>query len=386
LLRAVPSISIASGKPSASQSFAARSGDLDFSPAQLRRIARVYRAVLPAYGIVCAISASELLHRDSLLAASWTFQGLVALAGAALLFRVPEDARRIMQTTFSLLVAAFLVRVGHAANAAEINMQSVTAPLVAGAVVTHTIFPSRSADRFNKVLTLAAAVVAVIGLLLRQSIAPEHVLSVIRFALCAFGVTFLTEFTSALQSEHSRLRSDHAVMESLALSDALTQLANRRACEDVLEREMARSRRHHEALSVILVDVDNFKTINDQFGHDVGDAVLTGVARIFREHLRACDEAGRWAGDEFLITLPSTALEGALVVAERVRGALAQDARFGVGGVTASFGVATFDPQSDDMARLLSRADKGLYRAKACGRNRVGVIHERQPAQARVSH
>jgi diguanylate cyclase (GGDEF)-like protein len=162
-------------------------------------------------------------------------------------------------------------------------------------------------------------------------------------------------------------------MEKLALSDPLTELANRRACEAVLEREIARAQRHGDPLSVLLVDVDKFKNINDRFGHEAGDAVLSGLAGILREKLRTSDEPARWAGDEFLIILPSTPFEGALVVAERLRAAVAQSASFSVCGVTASFGVATLDPDTDDLARLVRRADDGLYRAKALGRNRASA-------------
>lgn len=366
---AVPSVRTAAASPAP-----ARGDDGDFSREQLERVVRVYRAVLPAYAVICGISAANLLHQDVISATAWFFQGVVAAIASVFLLRRPDDALRIMQTAYTALVMGFLVRVAHAtafSADSDVNLQGVTGPLIAGAVVTHTIFASHAAQRFNKLLAICATLVAGVSLLVRASIQPDHVLAVVRFGLCAVGATFLTEFMSALQREHMRLRSDHAVMERLALNDALTQLANRRACHAALEREVARARRHGDPLSVLLVDVDKFKTINDRFGHDVGDSVLVGIARTFREHLRTSDEPTRWAGDEFLIILPSTSLDGALVVAERLRVAVARNTNLGVGGVTASFGVATLDPQGDDPARLVRRADKALYRAKAQGRNRA---------------
>jgi diguanylate cyclase (GGDEF)-like protein len=335
-------------------------------------VLQVYRVVLPPYAIVCAISAWNAFHHDALLAGAWMFQSVVGMAAMLMLLRYPEHAQRVMQGTFAALVTAFLVRVADAtafAAGGDVNLQNITAPLIAGSVVTHTIFADRAARRFNKLLAVGATSIAVLSLMLRASIQSDHMLAVARFGLCAFGTTYLTEFMSALQREHTRLRSDHATMERLALSDSLTQLANRRACEMMLEREIARSQRHGDPLSVILVDVDKFKAVNDRFGHDAGDAVLAGLARVFREHLRASDEPARWAGDEFLIILSSTPIQGALVVAERLRAAVAQCTSLGVGGVTASFGAASLDPENDDLARLVRRADKSLYRAKAAGRN-----------------
>ncbi len=172
------------------------------------------------------------------------------------------------------------------------------------------------------------------------------------------------------------LRMATLVEESrwMATTDTLTGLLNRRALLDWGKREAARASRYKDALSVVLLDVDHFKLINDKRGHSVGDIVLARIAALLSASVRSCDVVARWGGEEFVIALPSTPLAGATLVAERVREALAEseilDPDHGRLGVTASFGVAELSPQ-ESLESLVDRADRAMYGAKSAGRNRV---------------
>jgi two-component system cell cycle response regulator len=163
-----------------------------------------------------------------------------------------------------------------------------------------------------------------------------------------------------------------------AATDTLTGLMNRRAFLEAMERESSRASRHMFPMSVLLLDVDHFKKVNDTHGHDAGDAVLQGVARVLRGIARKSDLVARWGGEEFVVALPQTAETGARIAAERIRRALADAAYKLPGGdtipVTASVGLASIGASDKfDFEEILARADKAMYAAKARGRNRVEV-------------
>lgn len=160
------------------------------------------------------------------------------------------------------------------------------------------------------------------------------------------------------------------VLENLATTDGLTRLANRRTVMGQLEKLIESSASTSAPLSVLLLDIDHFKRINDTAGHGVGDRVLRQVASTLKEALRAEDRAGRYGGEEFLILLPGTAKEQAIVAAERVRASIAQQEIQGLDwNVTVSVGVGCF--LGHTAHGLLATADMNLYRAKESGRNRV---------------
>ena len=170
--------------------------------------------------------------------------------------------------------------------------------------------------------------------------------------------------------ENARL---HEVVEQQASTDELTQLANRRRFMEVLEREQRRIERFGGNLAVVSADLDDFKRVNDRFGHQAGDAVLVMCAEVMRAELRDVDVAARIGGEEFAIVLPETDLEGAISLAERIRSSLGERrVRVGHGRalhVTASFGVAA--QRGGEDADLLVMSDAALYRAKRRGKNRV---------------
>jgi diguanylate cyclase (GGDEF)-like protein len=176
-----------------------------------------------------------------------------------------------------------------------------------------------------------------------------------------------------LKLEESLLAS-HQQLEYLALHDGLTSLLNRRALHDHAEAELSRAARNTTPFSVIMLDIDHFKSVNDRFGHAAGDAALRLVASTLTQQVRAYDVVGRWGGEEFLILLPNTALTEARTVAERVREAIeAARLSLAAGGevqLTASLGVATLSGATT-VTDLTQQADTALYRAKQLGRNRV---------------
>lgn len=174
-------------------------------------------------------------------------------------------------------------------------------------------------------------------------------------------------------TESHQLRQE---LERLATTDPLTGLANRRAFLMRAREEVDRAARHGRPMSVVMIDIDHFKVINDRHGHDVGDQVLQRVAALVRDTVRqSVDVVARFGGEEFVLLLPETGLAGARILAERIRKAFEEslvDTDGGPVSFTASFGVEEFRTALDTgVETVLKRADDALYRAKAAGRNRV---------------
>lgn len=168
----------------------------------------------------------------------------------------------------------------------------------------------------------------------------------------------------------------HATLSQLrrqATTDVLTGLGNRRWLRDIGTSELQRSAREGDALSVIVFDLDHFKKINDEHGHEVGDQVLVMTGAVIQHNMRPYDIAARIGGEEFCILLPRTDIAQALKIAERLRGELAARAvaMLPPGRVTASFGVYRGDPSRETLKAMMMAADRKLYMAKNAGRNTV---------------
>ena len=182
----------------------------------------------------------------------------------------------------------------------------------------------------------------------------------------------------AMQAELARLlgrlTQQNLALEQLATTDPLTGLANRRRLFELLEYEMARQRRTPRALSLLLIDIDHFKRVNDSWGHNAGDRVLLGLAKVLLSGLRQADLTARYGGEEFLVVLPDTNAAGALAVAELIRQRVAASQLSLAEGqtlqLTVSIGAATLQGE-ESIASLIDRADRALYQAKHQGRNRV---------------
>jgi diguanylate cyclase (GGDEF)-like protein len=174
----------------------------------------------------------------------------------------------------------------------------------------------------------------------------------------------------ALRKALTELDLKNMELERLAERDQLTGLYNRRKLDDSLAQEIIRSERYGRPLSVILIDIDHFKNVNDTYGHQTGDTVLVESATRLSDTLRTSDIAGRWGGEEFLVICPETSLEAAQLLAERLRKDYTRRDFSEAGTLTASFGVAAHR-KGLKMKDVVRRADQALYRAKEGGRNRV---------------
>jgi len=174
----------------------------------------------------------------------------------------------------------------------------------------------------------------------------------------------------------SALMNANRELDQLARRDALTELHNRFAAGERLRDEFVRSQRSDVPFSVLLLDVDHFKRVNDTHGHDVGDQVLQGVARQLKASVRASDFVARFGGEEFLVILPDTGTLEAEIVAEKIRRAVDTCELPVVGRVTVSVGLSEWRDDLPDEGLLVRRADQALYAAKAAGRNRVMVWSE----------
>lgn len=198
-----------------------------------------------------------------------------------------------------------------------------------------------------------------------------HSLSIVVYellvAVTSFGVVWIVSYN---------------VQRSLtkqASHDPLTKVLNRRALENIVNTEHSRSLRNNASLSVIMLDIDHFKLINDRHGHGKGDDVLVEIANVLLENTRQYDSIARFGGEEFIILLPNTALSEANIIAETLRLKI-ENHEFNLTAksslkITASFGVSEFDLIKDGWLNVLERADRGLYQAKATGRNKVIVFN-----------
>jgi two-component system, cell cycle response regulator len=181
-----------------------------------------------------------------------------------------------------------------------------------------------------------------------------------------------------IKSLQDELRKANELLTRLTNIDHLTNLFNRRYLSEVMESEFFRARRNKDHLSLIIIDIDYFKKINDTFGHQNGDIVLASVAGVAQRQLRAYDSAARYGGEEFVLVIPGTSLAGGVMVAERVRRAVLE-CRFPAPmeevTVTISAGVASYpSPLVDSVDSLFRHADEALYRAKQNGRNRTETM------------
>jgi diguanylate cyclase (GGDEF)-like protein len=177
-------------------------------------------------------------------------------------------------------------------------------------------------------------------------------------------------------------------MRNLSIRDPLTGLFNRRYMEEALAQEQHRARRGDAQLAVIMVDIDHFKQFNDNFGHDAGDAVLRALGMFFKKHVRGSDIACRYGGEEFILILSPSTLEGAGQRAEKIREAATllsvSHANQDLGAITLSLGVAVWPDHGADATAIVKAADVALYQAKASGRNQV-VMFMQKPERVKVT-
>lgn len=234
-------------------------------------------------------------------------------------------------------------------------------------------FPVRG--RNLMVVGIALSLVALAWKLCSAIFAPEQVMSIFLSSPVQLTLYFITFISLIMVSNGFALmakeRSD-ASLRKAALLDRLTGCWNRVHIEEILHQEKARLHRYGHPVAMLMLDLDKFKQINDQFGHLAGDEVLRGFGRLLRTDIRATDVPGRWGGEEFIIVLPSSTFFDAVTLAEHIRDRLVK-LRFSFGAVvTASIGVAVCR-SNDSVEEWIKRADMALYRAKLNGRNQIMV-------------
>ena len=224
---------------------------------------------------------------------------------------------------------------------------------------------------FAMVMTLLLSAEGTANLLFREARPPssETAAIITDFLICgALASTLSWKIGRARRLEFLRAEE----LRSISRTDLLTGLPNRRAFEEQLEDAISRCDRHDEMAALIMVDIDHFKDVNDQYGHEVGDRVLAEFAERIREAIRQSDRPARWGGEEFAVVLPLTRIGEAIEMADRLRGRIADRPFAGSGELSASFGVTALKPD-DDIEDAVLRADRALYAAKRLGRNRVAM-------------
>lgn len=178
-----------------------------------------------------------------------------------------------------------------------------------------------------------------------------------------------------IQAMMTALQEARLKAEDLSRFDMLTGVFSRRAILEALDSEVERARRHGNGLACLMLDLDRFKTVNDTHGHQFGDRALRRIARVIADLCRANDYLGRYGGEEFLLILPETRIEGATAFAERVRAAVAETPLHQNGErITLSIGVTEWRSDDDTSDSLIAEADRALFEAKAAGRNQVEVF------------
>ncbi|MCL6270894.1 GGDEF domain-containing protein [Sansalvadorimonas sp. 2012CJ34-2] len=231
-------------------------------------------------------------------------------------------------------------------------------------------------------LILVTGLFLLSSLILLYPIFPAYSAYSATYKIRYLSVLFCTIFFSC-GIEYSRYKIQQRLqhitekLQQQACSDPLTNLANRRHMYDLMRHERARSRRHGIVYSLVLADIDNFKHVNDIYGHNAGDAAITHTAKTFTRHLRQEDYIARWGGEEFLLLLANTGAQEANAVTERIRTTL-MNSKFLAGdqelSITASFGIYTNDPFSKlekSIDQEIHEADMCLYKAKQTGKNKT---------------
>lgn len=187
-------------------------------------------------------------------------------------------------------------------------------------------------------------------------------------------ITVLKEYEDELEAKvkerTNALKSANDALKRLTMVDQLTNIYNRRKLDEILNREMERYDRYQIEFSIIMVDIDHFKNVNDNFGHQVGDQVLRNISKLMRREIRATDIIGRWGGEEFLIVCANTNIEDAVYVADKLRKKIESKTLLKEMPITCSFGVNTIVDKTN-ITQLVKGADEALYKAKMNGRNQV---------------
>jgi diguanylate cyclase (GGDEF)-like protein len=310
--------------------------------------------------------------------AQWTMSAATLVVGLVMMANAPEwAARRWWRVGFSFLWT--LCAIGAIAAAAALD-GGVSSPLLA-LLVLPVVFAGLAAEPR---VTAACGLASVLAVLVVDGISPGHVSQADVFMRLAalVGVSLL-----ALAAAHNRRRLERyqrrlaRQLEQQAAVDSLTGCWNRRAFNERMAQEIQRAVRHHRPLSIAMIDVDHFKSVNDQWGHLLGDELLAWVGGALRAMARTTDIVGRLGGDEFVVLMPDTNPTAAVNQAIRLRHALPGDAPV---PVTLSVGIAGLDRNDPSAETLMRTADASLYEIKRSGRDGIGLVEPERHVARRV--
>lgn len=231
--------------------------------------------------------------------------------------------------------------------------------------------------RLGRLITVFSFLIIFLGIIWIQSMNDSslfNITSLVNLIFSATCITILISFSELSRSKaYDFIRLKNEELLRLSHTDALTGISNRLKLDEVMIKELARIKRGTPHFSVIMGDLDLFKRFNDNYGHLAGDQILVEIASAIVPICRLTDTVGRWGGEEFLIICPETPLEGAMILAEKVRRAVESLPMHRYGSVTISCGV-TSSKSGDDINTIIQRADKALYLAKSAGRNQIRSV------------
>jgi diguanylate cyclase (GGDEF)-like protein len=382
---------LGSGARVAASSFAAVRADLRAQAGQLATSLDLQRAIVA--DDVAAIARIAKSHHSRIRARGTTFGALAAEPRLSSTATIAQGSSVLARVTLALTLDKRLLDFVRAATPLPANAALVLARdnrVIAGGTVGMPVTLKGDRASLGSVPFMAKASRLGVGDTTVLAIEPMAAVNA-RGLPYRRKIMLLAMATLALAAGvAARLGRPLAQMfgelSEQAETDALTGLPNRRTLDARLLEEFDRARRHNTHLSFVLVDIDDFKKVNDQYGHQFGDDVLRSVSSVLAGSLRALDLAGRFGGEEFALVLPGTPAAAGRRVADQIRKTLSK-ASFGdpereIVGVTASFGVAGF-PDCTTVEELIGRADTALYEAKHAGKNRV-VVGSTEPAPVKA--
>jgi diguanylate cyclase (GGDEF)-like protein len=367
--------------------------EVTFKPQQLERA--MLLVLLPLFAVASIVLASADImmgtdtwfERYQLIPAAGAFSALWVWCG----FTRSKNVRRIRVVTLLLgpgiVMERFLIGLWYTAQYGhDVDyLTSVSVWLILSSCLFVFLSPGRGAFIAGFSYYAAAVAALVVFLVLAPTTVSGEFIQEFMITYIVGAPIFLT-----LLAGFARLRSAYGSalhradkFEHMAMQDALTGLFNRRVFSTSMRRARARQARRRTPVSIAILDIDHFKTVNDTFGHNKGDEVLVKVANILTATMRRTDDVFRWGGEEFTILMEETNAEQAGMVCERLRQLVENETMLPGRKVTASFGVAELIAGEDD-ASFFQRADRALYDAKDLGRNQVVIRKKRRPSNPLV--